>query len=45
MPRVIALLVVVLSVAVCAPARATPLYPWPSDRYTRADPTTDTAGG
>src|SRR3954469_481729 len=41
MARLAALLAVAF-VVLCAPARATALYPWPSDRYTRADPTTAT---
>ena len=41
MVRVAALLIVVFA-ALTAPASAAALLPWPSDRYTRADPTTAT---
>src|SRR4051794_27739003 len=41
MRRVLVLLIALLAFAP-APASATNLYPWPNDRFTKADPTTDT---
>src|SRR3954465_5484785 len=40
--RRVMLLLVVLLAAAAAPASAANLYPWPNDRFTKADPTTAT---